>query len=266
MNKLPCNVILDLLPLYADEVASPESRMLIEQHLSECPNCRKALEDIRAEVPVPQHSDDEVLDKIRKKQNRKRIFFGIFAALWVVLILAFPATFLYLNFRNDPNTGYGPDNFIISETEDGKPLLMMDEEALGAMVYYLYERTSQGETDLYLYIYGKDPTPEWLHNVLNLQWPTEPFYQTYEIGPLYNLGIEGDGAHAFSNYFGVRGFVLDSSIRNVYYQPITSQEQNDFYYNYLHPYFWITPDYTIPETFDYVVNKSPDRLLIWTAE
>ena len=49
--KLDCDVIRDLLPLYAEKLASPASSALVEQHLAECPACRAELE--RMEKPVP---------------------------------------------------------------------------------------------------------------------------------------------------------------------------------------------------------------------
>ena len=38
--KYDCDVIRDLLPLYADKVCSENSRQIVEEHLQECPDCR----------------------------------------------------------------------------------------------------------------------------------------------------------------------------------------------------------------------------------
>ena len=40
--KLSCNIILDLLPLYYDQVCSDETKALVEEHLSSCESCREA--------------------------------------------------------------------------------------------------------------------------------------------------------------------------------------------------------------------------------
>ena len=48
--KLDCDVIRDLLPLYAEKLASPASSVLVEQHLAACPACRAELEQM--EKPV----------------------------------------------------------------------------------------------------------------------------------------------------------------------------------------------------------------------
>ena len=44
--KLDCEVIRDLLPLYAEHMASPASTALVEEHLRECEACRTELEQI----------------------------------------------------------------------------------------------------------------------------------------------------------------------------------------------------------------------------
>ena len=50
-----CEVIRDLLILYADNCCSEESKALVEEHLKSCPDCRKALSDMNAELPpAPQ--------------------------------------------------------------------------------------------------------------------------------------------------------------------------------------------------------------------
>ena len=38
--KYDCDVIRDLLPLYADKACSERSRDMVEEHLEECPDCR----------------------------------------------------------------------------------------------------------------------------------------------------------------------------------------------------------------------------------
>ena len=38
--KYNCDVIRDLLPLYADKACSERSRVIVEEHLQECPACR----------------------------------------------------------------------------------------------------------------------------------------------------------------------------------------------------------------------------------
>lgn len=49
MNKpfISCQVIQDLLPLYHDDVCSPDTRKLVEGHIELCPDCRSVLEKMK---------------------------------------------------------------------------------------------------------------------------------------------------------------------------------------------------------------------------
>lgn len=41
MNKISCNTIRDILPLYVDEVVSENTRTMVVEHLGQCAECRK---------------------------------------------------------------------------------------------------------------------------------------------------------------------------------------------------------------------------------
>ncbi len=52
MNELvvTCKVIEDLMPLYADGICSEDTKTVVEHHTAECPECRKKLDDMTAEL------------------------------------------------------------------------------------------------------------------------------------------------------------------------------------------------------------------------
>ena len=72
----PCPVIRDLLPLYLDEVLSPESMTVVEQHLAECESCRTYCEkmrsgEIKAKASPDEHRTAESLKRIKVKLSRR---------------------------------------------------------------------------------------------------------------------------------------------------------------------------------------------------
>ena len=68
-----CEVIRDLLPLYADDVCSDTSRRLIEEHLEECPDCSAVLKRIRAsEIEDGLREEKEQVIEHQAKQFRRR--------------------------------------------------------------------------------------------------------------------------------------------------------------------------------------------------
>lgn len=55
-----CDMIKDLLPLYADDVCSDESRKAVEEHIKDCPDCKSELEKLRKNVTVSPQNDAAV--------------------------------------------------------------------------------------------------------------------------------------------------------------------------------------------------------------
>lgn len=55
-----CNVIQDLLPLYADECCSEESARLIEEHIAGCESCKAVLDAMQQSV---ESREEDVLQK-----------------------------------------------------------------------------------------------------------------------------------------------------------------------------------------------------------
>ena len=94
MNK-QCKIIEDLLPLYHDGVCSEESREMVDEHLAQCEDCRKLLEQIDGELlsPTAKDSDVDHLKSLAKKiilRQRKALMKGFAITLAFVL-----AIFLY---------------------------------------------------------------------------------------------------------------------------------------------------------------------------
>ena len=85
--KTDCNIILDLLPLYADDVCSSESRALVDEHLAECPDCFEQLKRIRKNE-IEEHLSaerEEVLLSQKKKFGRRSAAVGS-AIAWILMI------------------------------------------------------------------------------------------------------------------------------------------------------------------------------------
>ena len=87
--KLPCELIRDLLPLYAEHLTSPETGQLIEEHLQSCPVCRDELHSIRLPVPVQADAQaDAPLKQVHAALRKKQLLTILAAVLAVVCALA----------------------------------------------------------------------------------------------------------------------------------------------------------------------------------
>lgn len=81
-----CGIIRDLLPLYAENMCSPQSRALVEEHLGGCEGCRAALEKMQGEqpaAPVDALPFKALSNKLRRSRWRMAAFMTA-----VVLMLA----------------------------------------------------------------------------------------------------------------------------------------------------------------------------------
>ncbi len=78
MNKISCNIIGDLLPLYVDGAVSEDTKKLVEEHLAECEECKKAAEEMGKELVLPVHetvraAETSFLQKMKKTWQKRRI-------------------------------------------------------------------------------------------------------------------------------------------------------------------------------------------------
>lgn len=101
-----CEIIRDLLPLYHDDVCSPESRVAVEDHLEHCQVCKKLLIDMDAPLPETKKekaaADAAVVKKISDEWRKgawKSKLKGAAVTAVVCLVLIgtwFAATQLYV--------------------------------------------------------------------------------------------------------------------------------------------------------------------------
>ena len=97
-----CELIRDLMPLYADGQASQASRRSIEEHTARCPACKKLLDEMCAPLePEPEDRTEEILAAWAKKQRRRKLLtagivvFSLLLALWGLLEVRFNGTLVY---------------------------------------------------------------------------------------------------------------------------------------------------------------------------
>lgn len=92
MKNRDCSIVRDLLPLYVDDIVSMDTKQFIEEHISECDDCKKELElskrDITNEDITQIRNDDKEIIKKMKNNIRKKIVLAVCIAL-VVMIGAF---------------------------------------------------------------------------------------------------------------------------------------------------------------------------------
>lgn len=92
MNE--CNIVQDLLPLYADDLVSPDSVEFIDRHAKNCPKCRDIWRRYKGELPithppVPEIEEENVLEPLHREVTGFIWKFILHTVVVLVLLLVF---------------------------------------------------------------------------------------------------------------------------------------------------------------------------------
>jgi len=141
-----CNMIKDLLPLYADEVCSDESRKLVAEHISVCDACRSTLEKMNKQLVVNVNKDIGTLKRIKRRIWIERIVISLIAAV-VLGTAGWTTSFLLLN--TDQTMDYEKynlaENVFAEEDSEGNVWLVKKGAAVQAWMIYPYIRDKNGK-------------------------------------------------------------------------------------------------------------------------
>ena len=128
MNR-DCKVIQDLLPNYIDKLTTEESNIYIEEHLKQCEECRKNLEDMEKELKLDtDKKDGKKLKYMKKFSNKMRILKLILFVILIVFLISTGRKMIILanlskkaeEYVNSTNYhrityGYQPDYYVKTE-------------------------------------------------------------------------------------------------------------------------------------------------------
>lgn len=89
-NELSCDVIRDLLPSYAEGLASQETTEAVERHLKDCDKCKKLMSLVisKSDKDKAGIRDIDYLKTIRKK-NQRRVLASILATGLIIAAILF---------------------------------------------------------------------------------------------------------------------------------------------------------------------------------
>lgn len=65
MNRISCDVCMDLIPLVKDDIASNDSRLIVEEHIKSCEKCNIIYNGV-TQIKI-QMDDMAVVNKIKKQ-------------------------------------------------------------------------------------------------------------------------------------------------------------------------------------------------------
>lgn len=161
--NLSCSIIRDLMPLYAEGLASEDSRAAVEKHLCECESCRTVYEELKtAPVILPEEPG---LNTVRKGIWKRRFQTALCSVLIVCMVGCW-----FLSWLTEPI--YLDKNAItdVRNNHDGTVTICVDAAAAGRKTFQFdSDLTEAGE----IFVIW---TNRWLENT----W-TEPIARNFAI-------------------------------------------------------------------------------------
>ena len=108
MNKIPCEIIRDLLPSYIDQLTSDKTNLAVEEHIKECPACEQILKKMRGDVEqtlLPDQKDEKEIRFLEKnvKRNQQIALWSIFGTILMFCIFLTLRFFIVGNNCNEKN-------------------------------------------------------------------------------------------------------------------------------------------------------------------
>ena len=184
--KITCDVIRDLLPLAAEELASEDSMDVVREHLGDCEKCRKAYEDMKKPpVIVPEEPD---LKRVRRELWKRRFLTALCAVLVVCGLGCWGLSWLTAPVYLDEKVITD-----VVDNGDGTVTLYMDAAAVGKKTFqYELDVSGSGET-----------FAVWTSHWLELKW-REPVPRTEDI----TRSVAHDGVYYFTGRDGEMDLLL----------------------------------------------------------
>lgn len=137
--KNECSIIRDLLPLYAENMVSPDTAVFVEEHLKDCEACREEYERTKDSQPTKEISHALPLLKLRRKMKIKRIqtiaLTAVFMTALFVSAFAVLDAPIYLPYS---------EGIVTCEQFDDKGMLLTFDEEVTDFDYTIYDDPDGG--------------------------------------------------------------------------------------------------------------------------
>ncbi|MCH5198148.1 MAG: zf-HC2 domain-containing protein [Oscillospiraceae bacterium] len=128
-----CNIIRDILPLYAEDMVSSDTLDFVEEHLKTCEECKKELKKAKEPQPVQYTSNSATLVNLSRKLKIKKLQTVALTAVFItaIFVSAFAALDAPIYFPYS-------DNLITPEQLGGEGMLLTFDEKITEINYTVY--------------------------------------------------------------------------------------------------------------------------------
>ena len=155
-----CKIVQDLLPNYIEKLTNEETNQFIEEHLKECDECKKVLENMQKDIQLNAGKQDKREVKYMKKySNKMRVLKYILLALIVIYIaVVLRRTFIMftLSEKAEENKSYDNYNAKIYSYQGDSLIITESYNKGGNYLTTMTRITDDGNQKTKLTFYNKD--------------------------------------------------------------------------------------------------------------
>ena len=149
-EKRSCKIVQDLLPNYIEKLTNEESNNFIQEHLKECKECKRILEDMQKDLSVDTKENEITKVNYIKKYNRKlkslKIILLIILAIF--LIRTGRNMIIMAELANEANEHISSKNYRkISTSYQGDTLSIIDYYFKDGKYVMIMNRLTKNETN-----------------------------------------------------------------------------------------------------------------------
>ena len=215
--SLECDVVRDLLPLYAEDMVSVRTHALMEEHLADCAPCREMLTQMNGQEPNVRFRVDAAQQLAHYEKKKKRSFgwkvalitAGTVAAVFLIRIAAIGGltAFLFLDgisakVEEDTDPAHYAQYMGETAQEQYRQKWGMDETIFPA------ELTEDMDVREYKMVYYNPWDAQYL-SYLTVAYSPEDYAQERE-------RLAQCGSTAYQGYYGVTGFSENTELMAMY--------------------------------------------------
>lgn len=145
-DRRDCKIVQDLLPNYIEKLTNEETNKYIEEHLIECNQCKKMLENMQKDLEINTEKIDKREVKYIKKYNSKLKILRNILLIIVVLFIVIVGrkTIILTSLSNKANEIRNENNFYLKTESysEGQMTILeaycKEEKILGKMISFSY--------------------------------------------------------------------------------------------------------------------------------
>ena len=103
MKEIDCKIIRDLFPSYIDGLTNESTNQYIEEHLNNCEECKKVLEDMKKELKLDAtQKDSKEVEYIKKFNKRMKLLKIVLIGILLIFLLSYARKMLIIvNLNNE---------------------------------------------------------------------------------------------------------------------------------------------------------------------